>query len=123
MYDEALAHELLCQIRIAAQKIIDRSSAISVPDDFVCTPGGMTLFDAVCMQCVVLGELIKNLDKVTGGELLPRYPQVGWKKAMGMRDIIGHHYAGIRADIVLTTCKEKIPALLHAVEKMLGREA
>ena len=119
MYDEALAHEILRQIRAAAQKILDRSSTIAVPDDFARTPGGVTLFDAVCMQCMVVGELIKTLDKVTGGELLPRYPQVDWKKAMGMRDIIGHHYAEIRADIVLATCKEKIPGLLRTIEDML----
>jgi uncharacterized protein with HEPN domain len=120
MRDDELAHEILRQLVVAAKKVVDRSSKVSDPDDFVRTPEGMLLFDAVCMQCVVIGELIKNLDKVTDGELLAKYPQIDWKKAMGMRDIISHHYADVRADIVLATCQEKIPPLLRVLEQMLS---
>ena len=56
--------------------------------------------------------------KITGGTLLSKYPEVDWKKAMGMRDIITHHYADLHAETVFYTCKRKIPPLLETVRKI-----
>lgn len=70
------------------------------------------------MMLIVIGESLKNLEKITGGMLLPQYPEVDWKKAMGMRDIITHHYADLQAETVFYTCKRKIPPLLEAVRKI-----
>jgi len=50
---------------------------------------GVEKMDAICMMLIVIGEALKKLDKVTGGELLPEYPQVDWKKAKG---IAGHSH-------------------------------
>jgi len=75
--------------------------------------------DAICMMLIVIGESLKNLDKITGGTLLPKYPEVDWKKAKGMRDILTHHYVDINAEAVFYTCKEKIPALRETLQKML----
>ena len=41
---------------------------------------------------VPLGESIKGIDKLTNKEFLPQYSEVDWKGAMGIRDIIAHHY-------------------------------
>ena len=41
---------------------------------------------------IAIGESLKNLDKITGGSLLAKYPEVDWKGAKGARDIISHHY-------------------------------
>lgn len=76
--------------------------------------------DSICMMLIVIGESLKNLDKVTEGKLLPRYPDVDWKKAKGMRDILTHHYSDINAEAVFFTCKDKIPQLLLTVQKMVG---
>jgi uncharacterized protein with HEPN domain len=35
------------------------------------------------MMLIVIGESLKNLDKITEGTLLSQYPEVDWKKAMG----------------------------------------
>ena len=59
----------------------------------------------------LIGESIKNLDKITGGILLKRYPDIDWKKAMGLRDIITHHYFDVNADAIYNVCKTKIPLL------------
>ena len=75
--------------------------------------------DAICMMLIVIGESLKNLDKVTEGKLLSRYPDVDWKKAKGMRDIITHHYANINAETVFFTCKRKIPALLDTIQRII----
>lgn len=34
--------------------------------------------------------------------LLDKYPAIEWKKIMGMRDILSHHYFDIDAEIVFT---------------------
>jgi uncharacterized protein with HEPN domain len=71
------------------------------------------------MMLIVIGESLKNLEKITGGTLLSQYPEVDWKKAMGMRDIITHHYADLHAETVFFTCKRKTPPLLETVEKII----
>jgi len=67
--------------------------------------------DAICMRLIVIGESLKNLDKITSGTLLPQYTEVDWKKAKGMRDILSHHYDDINAEAIFLTCREKIPQL------------
>jgi len=49
---------------------------------------------------------------------LSKYPEVDWKKAMGMRDIITHHYADINAEAVFLTCQKKIPQLIKTIKKI-----
>lgn len=119
MYDKELAREVLVQIRDAGEKIVSRFEPIKNVSDFTDSPVGVEKMDAICMMLIVIGESLKNLDKVTGGDLLPRYPQVDWKKAKGMRDILTHHYADINAEAVFYTCKEKIPHLLSTIQLMI----
>ena len=71
------------------------------------------------MLLIVIGEALKNLDKITEGALLAQYAEVDWKKAKGMRDILTHHYADINAEAVFNTCKEKIPQLRKTIRKIL----
>ncbi len=71
------------------------------------------------MMLIVLGESLKNLDKITDQKFLAQYPDVDWKKAKGMRDIITHHYADIHAETVFYTCERKIPHLLDTIRKMI----
>ena len=63
------------------------------------------------MQLINIGEALKQVDKITGKELLKNYPSIEWKKVMGMRDIITHHYFDIDAETVFTVCDDHIPEL------------
>jgi uncharacterized protein with HEPN domain len=108
MSELALARTILLQIDRASKTIQQRILPITSPDDFTQTEAGLEKLDAICMQLIALGESVKNLDKATGGELLARYPQIEWKKIMGMRDIISHHYFDMDAEIVFTVCDEYI---------------
>ncbi|MBB5346781.1 DUF86 domain-containing protein [Desulfoprunum benzoelyticum] len=116
MYDKELALEILRQIEEAADKIIVRFASIRQASDFVEGTAGVDKLDAICMMLIVIGESLKNLDKITGGDLLRNYPQVDWKKAKGMRDILTHHYADINAEAVFHTCRDKIPQLLQTIK-------
>jgi len=114
-----LALEVLRQIEGAAQKVVRRFQVIKQPSDFSDTPSGMEKMDAICMMLIVIGESLKNLDKITEQKLLPQYPAVDWKNAKGMRDIITHHYADIHAETVFYTCERKIPLLLETIQKII----
>ena len=87
--------------------------------DFTDSPAGMEKMDAICMMLIVIGESLKNLDKISQGDLLSHYPEVDWKNAKGMRDIITHHYADINAETVFFTCKRRMPQLLETIRKMI----
>ncbi len=119
MRDPELVLEVLSQIEEAAAKVITRFETIHQVSDFTNSPAGVDKLDAICMMLIVIGEALKNLDKITEGALLPRYPEVDWKKAKGMRDILTHHYADINAEALYYTCKEKIPPLQSAIKKMI----
>ncbi len=116
MFDRVLALDILRQIEEAADKILDRFQPIQQVSDFTDTPAGSEKMDGICMLLIVVGESLKNLDKVTAGTLLVRYPEVEWKKAMGMRDIITHHYADINAEAIFNTCRDKIPPLRQTIK-------
>ena len=119
MHNKELAIEVLRQIEEAAAKIAARFQAIHQVSDFTDSPTGVDKMDAICMMLIVIGESLKNLDKITDGTLLPQYGEVDWKKAKGMRDILTHHYADINAEAIFNTCKEKIPILRETIKKMM----
>ncbi len=120
MFDKQLANEILLQLISSAEKITDRFSTIKTVEDFTKSPAGMERLDSICMQLIVIGEGLKNFDKVTDQEILANYPEIEWKKAMGLRDIITHHYADVNAEAIFDTCKSKLPALKHTLEKILS---
>lgn len=119
MYDRELCLEVLHQIEEAAVKVVSRFEAVHEASDFTDSPAGVEKMDAICMMLIVIGESLKNLDKITKGDLLQLYPGVDWRKAKGMRDIISHHYADIDAETIYFTCKRKIPNLLKTIQKMI----
>lgn len=72
------------------------------------------------MQLITIGESVKNLDKVTDSGLLPQHPQIEWKRVMGMRDIISHHYFDLDAEVVFNVCDRHIEPLAETVERMMS---
>jgi uncharacterized protein with HEPN domain len=75
MHNKDLVSEVLHQIEEAAQKIVHRFQAIGLPADFTDTPAGIEKMDAICMMLIVIGESLKNLDKITGQQFLIKYPE------------------------------------------------
>jgi uncharacterized protein with HEPN domain len=65
MPDNELTLEIIHQIEDAAKKVVLRFQAIKNPNDFTDTAAGMEKMDAICMMFIVIGESLKNLDKVT----------------------------------------------------------
>jgi uncharacterized protein with HEPN domain len=120
MSDRELVQEILSQILEATSRIERRFASIGSPDEFLANEDGIDKLDGICMMLIAIGESLKNLDKVTGGTLFSRYPEVDWKGSKGIRDIISHHYFDIDAEVVFSVCKERLPGLVHAVKSMLN---
>ena len=119
MYDRELAIEILRQIYQAAQTILERFQPVKTVSDLTDSPAGMEKLDSLCMLLIAIGEALKNLDKTTNKSLLRQFPQVDWKKAKGMRDIISHHYFETDAEVIHDVCKNHIPELVETVNKMI----
>ncbi len=118
MFDKNLALDCLANIEEALNMIMERSSVVDTPDDFLLTPEGAIRLDALCMNLIALGEAVKGLDKITEGKLLVHFPEIHWSGVMKMRDKIAHHYFEIDAEVVFNTLKKDIPSVLPVVRKM-----
>jgi len=119
MYDKALVAELLEQILNATEIVLKRFEVVSTSDFFLDTPEGMEKLDAICMQLIAIGESLKNVDKITHKALLLKYPEVDWKGAKGIRDIISHHYFDLDAEEIFYVCDQKLPTLKITIQKIL----
>ncbi len=119
MYDRELVLTILEQIYQAAQTILKRFEPVKTVNDFTDSPAGMEKLDSVCMLLIAIDEALKNLDKTTNKSLLPQYPQVDWKKAKGMRDIISHHYFETDVEVIYDVCKNHISELAQTINKMI----
>jgi len=100
-------------------QIQKRFKVIESPDDFLDSDEGIEKLDSICMQFINVGEVLKQIDKITGKKLLIKYSIIEWKKVMGMRDIITHHYFDIDAETVFTVCEERIPELIQVSQTTL----
>ena len=101
-----MVYETLKNIETIITRLQERTVQIHTVDDFLLSPFGMEKLDAACMVLIALGEAVKTLDKLTNKELLPTYPDVEWKKVMGTRDIMAHHYFEVDADEVFSIVKK-----------------
>lgn len=115
MYDKSLVIEILTQIENAIKITLKRFEIVDSVDYFTNTPQGMEKLDSICMQLIAIGESLKNIDKITNKELLEKYPQIDWKGAKGMRDIISHHYFDIDANDIYFVCDTKLEELLKTI--------
>lgn len=119
MFNNELVIEVLNQILQSVDIIQKRIKPIKTADDFLKNERRLQRLDSICMQLIALGESIKHLDKITNKSLLKKYPEFEWKKAMGMRDILSHHYFDINNDIVFDVCVNEIPKLKKIIKLIL----
>ncbi|MBT3879395.1 MAG: DUF86 domain-containing protein [Candidatus Scalindua sp.] len=119
MYDKGLIIDILKNIDWALDQINRRYQVIESSDDFTKDDLGLEKLDSICMQLINIGEALKQIDKLTETKLLTNYPEIDWKKAKGMRDIITHHYFDIDSETVFAVCSEHIPEMRRVIKKIL----
>ena len=117
-----MSDDLLCDIFKNIYESIalieDRFSKISSPKDFVLTPEGVVLLEAVDMRLQIVGEQLSKVHKINP-EFLNKYSGVEWKKIIDLRNIISHHYEKLDHEIIFHICKDDIPLLKNQIEKVL----
>ncbi len=112
----AMVYETLKNIEIAISRLEERNVQIHSANDYLISAWGMEKLDAACMVIIALGESVKTLDKLTDKKLLPTYPSIDWKKVMGARDIIAHHYFEVDAEEVFSIIKNDLEPLKKAID-------
>jgi len=108
----------LSKIEQTVERVIANSEQITSYNYYYMSPVGMERLESTCMLLIAIGEGIKGIDKVTNKELLPKYPEVDWKGAMGIRDIIAHHYFELDAEVVFDVVKNEFPNLLNTIRRI-----
>lgn len=119
MSNEVLV-EALKQISISAQRILKRFEQVESVDYFLDSEDGLEKMDAICMQLIAIGESLKNVDKITDAKLLVKYPDINWKAAKGIRDIITHHYFDLDAEAIYDVCENNIEPLLKTIDIIIA---
>lgn len=108
----------LNQIVESIEVIQQRSRGFQTVDDCLMSMFGMTVLDACIMRIQVVGETIKSIDDKTKGELMGHYPEIPWKKIVGLRNIISHEYANIDYDVIWIVITKHLPTLLEVINRM-----
>jgi uncharacterized protein with HEPN domain len=119
MFDTELIKDILRQTDEAIDKIANRVSNVKSAGFFTDSPEGVEKLDSICMLFIAIGESIKNIDKITVGTLLKKYPEIDWTGVKGFRDIIVHHYFDIDAEQVFWICSHELIPLSKTIKKML----
>lgn len=112
-HERLLGH--LDEIEEALRRIERRFVRIAEVNDFLATDEGLDRLDAIGMMLIWMGESIKNFDRAGGGPYLDQFPDVDWKGAKGLRDVLSHNYGGISPEAIYEACRTHIEPLAAAV--------
>lgn len=98
----------LTDIKSCCRKIIRFTQGMS-QDDFTANE---LVFDAIMHNLLVIGEASNYLSD----EFQTAHPHIEWRKLVGLRNIVAHHYFGIDSDIVWDIVTTKVPELLEQLD-------
>ena len=107
-------------LTMKARQAVDRTSHITSHHDFLCSPDNMDLFDATVLRVQVTGEMLKQIEDITQGQLLtPYYPQIPWRAIFGLRNVISHEYAMVDPEEFFRILKTNLPELLIVLDNII----
>ena len=70
---------------------------------------------AVERKLEIVGEAANRIRE----EFRQRYPQVAWRKAIGLRNILIHEYGEVRHEIIYSIVKHHVPVLSGQMKRIL----
>jgi len=119
MHEEEITDYL--DLMLDSIKLIEiRFQKIHQPSEFVRSGDGITLLDAISMRLQVIGESVRKIQKISPS-FLALNSDVEWDKIARFRDLVSHHYQNIDHEIVYDICKEHLPRLEEALQKIRAR--
>ena len=65
------------------------------------------IYDSVILNLQIIGEASKNIPE----DIRDRYPEIEWRKIIGLRNVISHAYFSLELDIIWDIVQTKIPPL------------
>ncbi len=71
-------------------------------------------YDAVLRNLEIIGEAAKGIPL----QVRDRYPDVDWRGAAGLRDILAHAYFGLDDETLWDIVKNKVPVLLSLIRRI-----
>jgi len=71
--------------------------------------------DAVIRNIEIIGEAVKNLSSAHKDS----HPSIPWRRIAGMRDLLIHHYFGVKLETVWAVVESELPDFRAAVARML----
>ena len=117
--DLTLLQKRLEVVLAALQRIPRRFADIEEPRDFISSEEGFDRLDSICMILVAAGEEFKKIDRQTEGKLFEQYPQVPWRGAIGLRDVLAHAYFQADPEQIYAICRDRVPVLIETVQQMI----
>ncbi|MGC1308843.1 MAG: HepT-like ribonuclease domain-containing protein [Phormidesmis sp.] len=103
----------------ALERIPRRFAGISTPADFVSSDEGLDRMDGIRMVLMAAGEEFKKIDYQTEGKLYAKYPQVPWRGAIGLRNVLAHAYFQADPEQLYAICQNDIPLLIKTLPQMI----
>ncbi|MDZ4656940.1 MAG: DUF86 domain-containing protein [Bythopirellula sp.] len=73
--------------------------------------------DAVIRNLEVIGEAVKGLSM----DLRTANPDLPWQRIAGMRDVLIHHYFGVKLETVWQVVVDHLPQLRQRVKNLLDK--
>lgn len=71
---------------------------------------------AVTYSVLIIGEAAKHVPP----DLRARHPEVKWQQITGMRDVVAHAYASVRAEVLWKVARHEVPLLRAHIERILA---
>jgi len=75
-------------------------------------------YDAVILNLVILGEAVKHIPL----PIRERYPDVAWRKIVGLRDISVHRYFGLDEEVLWDILQKEVRHLLAQIDMIIAEQ-
>lgn len=104
---------------IKEMELLSRMSAgISVPEDFLTSLQGMTVYRDCGMSLQYVTEIFVKIRNLAGKDYFRQYKGIPWEQVFGMRNFLSHEYGEVDAEGIFNTVKTDIPVLLAMTRRM-----